>query len=216
MDPTNQRPRMRGGNPISQAGNTLPPVPGTLLTATSNISYLKLSMIRTVTAISVLFFIALAPVHAERAQAGAVVSIDDLAALLVRADSEEAISAVVERGSDAGLSDIQIATAFGLALETLLEEGPIENLSHLASSFEAFVARSPESVTSISNAFEAGQNLARNRAAAGEPRIAPASAPQPRSPESSLHPSPVGGGASAEGATGGGGGGVVSGGASPS
>ncbi len=148
---------------------------------------------------------------------GNIVSVDDVAALLVQAESEEDLTDVIEAAREAGLSDIQIATAFGLALESLLNEGPSHYLPNLVNVLEIFVEESSESLTTISSAFESGQNLAQTRAQAGDPRVSPPDwLSVRRSPESSLEASPVGGGASAEGATGGGGGGVVSGGASPS
>ncbi len=167
---------------------------------------------------SVIAFIALVlPVQGQVSPEGSVTTIDDLAALLIHAETEEEVDGIIATGSEAGLSDIQIGSAFGLALEYLLQEGPRERLPVVMSSFEAFVADSSESVMAISNALEAGQNLARNRADAGAPMISPpVVTTEGRPPESRLHSSPVGGGASARGATGGGGGGVVSGGASPS
>ena len=162
--------------------------------------------------------IGLASVDARNAPDNGIASVDGLAARLVMADSSEAVQSVVRSGRDAGLSDVQIATAFGLALETCLQEGPREHLPILMNGFEELVVESDESVEGISNAFEAGQQLARTRAEAGRPMIAPEDpeAPGIRLPQAPLHSSPVGGGSSAKGATGGGGGGVVSGGASPS
>lgn len=162
--------------------------------------------------------IGLASVDARNAAGNGITSVDGLADSLVMADSSEAVQSVMRSGRDAGLSDVQIATAFGLALETALQEGPREHLPILMNGFEELVVESAESVEVISNAFEAGQQLARTRAEAGRPMIAPEDpeAPGIRLPQAPLHSSPVGGGSSAKGATGGGGGGVVSGGASPS
>ncbi len=149
---------------------------------------------------------------------GGTTSVDGLAAYFVMSESNEAVQTVVDFGRNAGLSDIQIATAFGLALETCLQEGPREHLPILMTGFEEFVVASTEPVGPISNAFEAGQQLARSRAEAGRPMISTEETVEtaPRATQAPLRSSPVGGGSSARGATGGGGGGVVSGGASPS
>jgi hypothetical protein len=157
--------------------------------------------------------------QAQTPATGGTTSVDGLAAYFVMSESNEAVQTTVDFGRNAGLSDIQIATAFGLALETCLQEGPREHLPILMTGFEEFVVASSEPVGPISNAFEAGQQLARSRAEAGRPMISTEEDPvesAPRATQAPLRSSPVGGGSSARGATGGGGGGVVSGGASPS
>lgn len=150
---------------------------------------------------------------AEETGSGGIANLEDLALQLVESATAQETDDALTAAREAGLSDIQIATAFGLALEALLEIGPRDNLPILMGRFEAFVSESGESPEVVGNALESGQNLARSRAEAGRAMILPTT--ETRSPRTGLETSPVGG-SSARGATGGGGGGVVSGGASPS